>query len=1135
VLRGEPDGKWHIQSVHGATAGIAKVDVSDLSWYAIAVCTPGDAGVFGFGIGDCPVDYDLFVNYGTDHNNEVPRDSLGRALPITPDITTPIDTELEISFGGPPTFPNPVDLLLTAPTPNGTGHSTVYSATVNSPTANVVRLHFDPTQIGGAGNPNGVVLRSRASASYCWNGFIIGRGPNQTVCWSYDTDIAFRFRDVDPKPPAPVITQQPTDVAAFNGHPATFNIVATLTPTAVSSTYLTINWQRLNATTGAWQAFNSNVASDQSTLTFTADAAKDNNAKFRAYVCETRLSDSETCITSDEVTLNVSTLDVVTFWSAQPADISAAAGTTASFTVTASGQPAPVVVMHSRTQSGVQNDLQCPVSHLSLISTTCTLTTAPLSMADNLTDVWAEAWNDAARTIVTSRHATLTVTSNGTSSSSSSASSASPSSSSSASSTSSSSSSVSSSSSSSSTSSSSSGGQVCTGSTGSSAWCWEHPYLQGNELYGAAYGLDSSTDALAVGAKGTILRSTDGGRTWTIAPIADANNNLGSEDLFSVAYAGPNANAGKNPTNNTAFAVGVDVSLQSDDGGAHWTNLYLQDRVNPSLLNCCVKFIGVAFGDATHGIIVSNKGVVFRTANAGVSWALTDLQLDAHDLSVDVNAISMNGTNAILGTNNGTVFFSNDGGATWNRGTSGTSSRILDVSMASPTVAIMTTVYNNGVVSNEVPRRSTDGGNTWSPIATNLALQAIALMGSGNGYASDGSNYFFTNDDGVTWRLLPTTKTFNPTTGLQADKLIVSPLMSLQAIVLGRNGAAGMLSQPMFTQDGFTTLQNHNSPPAELNNLFAVAKNPVTGTVLAVGENRTVLRRDGATYNGTKWGVSTDPAQFSALPNTGLFTAVTYNATGSAVLLASSCNIGVYFNTHIYRSTDDGLSWSDVGAIPNGPVALCGVAFSPALPSLGIAVGFVGNGSTSNILRTTDGGVTWQPVQGTNTALDLRGVQFLDASNVVAVGADRSTGGPIVYRSIDGGATWALAALSGLTTDGGLTSVSFANNTTGIAGGFANGLSVIAQTTDGGATWTLAAPINSNPGTASVGCALNGVCLATGGYGYLRSTDFGATWLFQSNNYMLTTSAVLAIDANTFMSVGGGGAVFINSKAGAAN
>ena len=86
-------------------------------------------------------------------------------------------------------------------------------------------------------------------------------------------------------------------------------------------------------------------------------------------------------------------------------------------------------------------------------------------------------------------------------------------------------------------------------------WAWLNPLPQGNLLWAVAS--DAQT-RIAVGLLGTIVRTSDGGESWTLPPSGTRNS------LHGVAFAEAN----------TAVAVGEQGTIvRSIDGGATWTVL----------------------------------------------------------------------------------------------------------------------------------------------------------------------------------------------------------------------------------------------------------------------------------------------------------------------------------------------------------------------------------------------------------------------------------------------------------------------------------------------------------------------------------------------------------------------------------
>ena len=89
------------------------------------------------------------------------------------------------------------------------------------------------------------------------------------------------------------------------------------------------------------------------------------------------------------------------------------------------------------------------------------------------------------------------------------------------------------------------------GGSGPSGWFWQNPLPQGNMLQGVSF-TEASTGT-AVGVFGTILRTTDGGSTWTAQDSGTTNRLLGVS--FTDASTG------------TAVGSGGTILRTTDGGG----------------------------------------------------------------------------------------------------------------------------------------------------------------------------------------------------------------------------------------------------------------------------------------------------------------------------------------------------------------------------------------------------------------------------------------------------------------------------------------------------------------------------------------------------------------------------------------
>lgn len=142
---------------------------------------------------------------------------------------------------------------------------------------------------------------------------------------------------VTPAPVPPSIAVQPADQSVTEPAAATFNV------TASGSGTLTYQWQRLAA--GNWSDIAGATAASYTTPATLRSA--DNGSQFRVNV-----TNSVGAATSSVATLTVSPAPVAPSFTTQPADVAVTEPATASFTVAATGTPAPTLQWQVSTDGG---------------------------------------------------------------------------------------------------------------------------------------------------------------------------------------------------------------------------------------------------------------------------------------------------------------------------------------------------------------------------------------------------------------------------------------------------------------------------------------------------------------------------------------------------------------------------------------------------------------------------------------------------------------------------------------------------------------------------------------------------------------------------------------------------------------
>jgi len=596
-------------------------------------------------------------------------------------------------------------------------------------------------------------------------------------------------------------------------------------------------------------------------------------------------------------------------------------------------------------------------------------------------------------------------------------------------------------------------------------WVWLTPYQRWHDL--RALSIVDANMAFVAGDFGTVLRTTDGGHTWSQLL-------LGSTATFRGVWF-TDANRG--------FLVGdAGAILRTVDGGVTWTG----QTVDPA-----ATLRAVCFADRSTGTAVGSPGAIYQTTDGGNTWT----QKIATP-GITVNAISFADKNiGIFVGSVGTIYRTTDGGSKWIRQVSG-----IEATNAPGLLGVCSVDGNVWVAVGEYGTilRTTDGGVTWAlqPSGTRFNLNAVQFADENNGIAvGDAGVIVATADGGRTWaeRSIGLTSWFSALRFVNATTGFVV-------------GSDGMLVRT--TDGGATWAGQIGGPRVPLYGVRFV--NPLAG--VAVGYAGAVFRTiDG----GATW-----EAQPSGTTN--YLRGVDFPDPSTGIAVGD-------FGT-ILRTTDGGANWSDLSIPPTSTtnLSLSGIAFAD--PTTGLAIGRLDSALSpqtmlrrSAILRTTDGGQNWIRVS-VPWDRGLSAVSFGGLSTATAVGE-----GGIVLRTVDKGLHW--VAQGGISdpetgtvpiTTARLNGVSFAGPEKGIAVGD-NG--TILRTLDGGTTWTIQ-PSGTTLTLYGVS-TLNGVnAAAVGNIGTILTTsDGGTTWATTTSATTNNLYAVHFLDVDRGTIVGDRGVV----------
>ncbi len=555
-----------------------------------------------------------------------------------------------------------------------------------------------------------------------------------------------------------------------------------------------------------------------------------------------------------------------------------------------------------------------------------------------------------------------------------------------------------------------------------------------------------------------ILKSTDGGTTWTLSQgnpgkaefnlqhISQIVVNPTNPNLVYVAVEGPE---------NTGGPVGFAGIWVSANGGLNWKNTttsisvnaeytdLVMDPVNPNILFAAV---GTIHGNAANGLYV--------TTNGGQTWAPAgNFPTGTQDGKIKLAIAKTNDQimyAAVAQPVSGMLYEflkSSDGGQTWTQLTNipnyfahqGFFDNTIAVSPTDPTTVFAGGSYNN---NNPGIIEITGGGTSWTSINTGADGNGPHTDHHGIGF--DASGRLLVGTDGGIWRL------DNPTPG----SVHWTDINANLAITQMNGNLAILPSNPGIMYGG--TLDNG-----------------------LMGTNSSVVWNGLYTY-GNGYGAAVDPNNPQNI----------YFVQGDTSIV-------------IYRSTDGGEFWSQaVNGITQSSVA---AYYEPLVmdPNNSQRLLFGSN----YIWQTVDGANTWTAFAAPN----VHGFNPKDASvDSLTIAPTNSntvyaTAGGHNFVTANGGGTWTTIDVPGVTDHFACIYVNPANSmnvfltrdqfTTGGATG-----RHVFESTNGGAAWSdISGNLPNLPTNTIVLDPATGALYVGNDTGVFVSTNNGGTWTQMSS------------------------------------
>jgi photosystem II stability/assembly factor-like uncharacterized protein len=451
---------------------------------------------------------------------------------------------------------------------------------------------------------------------------------------------------------------------------------------------------------------------------------------------------------------------------------------------------------------------------------------------------------------------------------------------------------------------------------------------------------------------GNILRSTDSGRTW-------------SRRTAVPGTAATSASSGVSPTD--LVFISDTQGFATTDGGNVFATIDAGNTWTP-VVDEPFPMRSVTFVNASVGYAVGDAPFVLATSDGGSTWNELGLPADTPGL----RQIRCATTHLCLGLTpaGDRLVRTTDGGKSW-VSLSASARRLQAVAFASPGRAVSVGVRGTTVTSD-------DGGATFSPLGGALPGRFNGLRSSGAGVAyayGDRGSLARTTDGGLTWTEIDaaTSDTVRDVSyvSLRTDNagnswqiLNAGTALRPQAVA-ALSSAIVVLAGPVGVRrstDGGQTFKANPDKVIREDSLFGIDHSG--GVVLAFGPKALRL----STNSGRTWTAIKRPTpktRVNDLDLVGSSTIYLLDATGT-----------------MWFTADRGRHWRALAGL--GSELGYAVRFSDSRHGY-VAVGEFGADQAGYVLRTDDGGRTWQPQLVAARALTANGIAVAGRTSAYAL------------------------------------------------------------------------------------------------------------------------------------------------------
>lgn len=261
--------------------------------------------------------------------------------------------------------------------------------------------------------------------------------------------------------------------------------------------------------------------------------------------------------------------------------------------------------------------------------------------------------------------------------------------------------------------------------TGSLAWLHSVFFLDQNRGW-------------AIGSKGTILATVDGGKTWQPKPSSSTDvlrDIIFLDDSNGWLVCEVNIYELKTKDQPRAYL------MRTNDGGEHW------ERVNITEVDVDARLVRAVFSRGGRGWAFGEAGAIYTTRDGGTNWK----RLQSPTRHLLLGGIFVDEYRGWLVGAGATIIQTSDGGDTWYQ------SKLPQTGQSPTRFAAASFVDNRlgwAVGSEGVIYRTVNGGRTWQQQNSGVRsdLHDVRFLDALEGWAvGDEGTIIHTNDGGLHW------------------------------------------------------------------------------------------------------------------------------------------------------------------------------------------------------------------------------------------------------------------------------------------------------------------------------------------------------------------------------------------------